>query len=160
MITTKSFCLTPKLYFKIVLSLRLKRIKWLLAFTVIAILTIILFSPRSEIWSYFVLFLLIFYLLLMLFQMGRLAYSKKNKIIFLKRYFKIGPQKITIVIEDGTSSTVKIEHFIKSRKINNFYLLYLTPHQFIFIPESAFKNASDRDWFHKEILTRIQNKKK
>jgi hypothetical protein len=84
------------------------------------------------------------------------AYSKDNKLFLLERYFEIYENKIIEILNDGTKSLIKIEHFIKVIQTKKFYLLYFTKEQYIIITKDSFKRKQDKDWFEREIFMKIE----
>lgn len=84
------------------------------------------------------------------------AHSQENKIFFVGRYYKIDREKLVGVLNDGTESTIRKEHFVRAVRGRRFYLLYLSARQFIFLPRTSFQSESDIRWFREEFLSGIK----
>jgi len=141
--------------FKILIRVYLKKRWWLLAWVWVLVIILLLMENKDTFANLLIAFIILFQLLL-IFQYWFYARSKDNKIFFLGRYYEIDPEKIVGFLEDGTSSPIKIEHFVKAIKIDNYNLLYLAKTQFIYLPNQCFKCEADRQWFEKEILSKIK----
>lgn len=153
-IITNKVQLTAKELFKIYLSRYIKRRWWVYAVILLAIIFLSIdgFEDSFEV---FVVVFGIVYPILLCIQLWRYVKSKKNKIIFLERHFEIDDNKICGIIDKDTYSPIKLEHFIKVERVRDAYLLFISKNQFIYIPFDAFQNASDKDIFENEIITRI-----
>ena len=98
-------------------------------------LSIVLINGIIKIWSY--------------------AHSRYNRMQLLERYYEIYNDKI-IERYSGSYNLIKIEHFVKADQLRKFSLLYTSKDNFIIIPNESFKNELDRDWFERDILSKIQ----
>ena len=154
MITTKKISLTSKQFFKLLINIYIKKRWWVFLWIWISIVLLLGLQPTKE-FEIFLVFFLVLFQILLVFNYWRYSHSKKNKIFFLERYYEIDNEKIIGIIEDGTTTTVRIEHFIKVIKIKGYYLLYLSQSQFLYIPNECFNNRDDQDWFENEIISRI-----
>ena len=103
--------------------------------------------------------LFFFYPFIIIGQLWRQAHAKDNKLFYIGRSFEITEDKINGLIEDGTESAVKFEHVIKIKILMNYYLLYITKNQFLYIPKDSFQSETDRVWFEKEIIQQLQSDK-
>jgi len=155
MITTKKVKLTSKEYFSILITRYVKRRWWLIAWIWGLAIIMCLTGDYGE-FEYFFTGMAIVYPILLVWQFWRYANSKDNKLFLLERYYEIEKGKINGVIDDDTSSPIKIEHFIKVDLIKNTYLLFIAKNQFIYIPIDSFQSKNDLNWFRNEILTQIK----
>lgn len=73
----------------------------------------------------------------------------------MSRYYEINTDQIVELMEDGTSSTIKTERFIKVMKTARYYLLYVARNEYIYLPVSAFESSFDLEWFEDEIVNKI-----
>lgn len=155
MITTKKIKLTPREYYNILITRHVKRKWWLIAWLWGMAIFVGLMGDFGEL-ELFIIGMAIFYPVLLVWQFWRYANSKDNKLFLLERYYEIEKDKINGVIDDDTSSPVKIDHFIKIELIKNTYLLFLAQNQFIYIPIDSFQSEDDLNWFRNEVLTQIK----
>ena len=155
MITTKKIKLTSKEYFRILITRYVKRRWWLFAWILGLAIIMWLMGDFGE-FEYFFTGMAVVYPILLVWQLWRYANSKDNKLFLLERYYEIEKEKINGIIDDDTSSPIKIEHFIKFDFIRNTYLLFIAKNQFIYIPVDSFQSENDLNWFTKEILTQIK----
>ncbi|MGV8094669.1 MAG: YcxB family protein [Mangrovibacterium sp.] len=140
--------------FKILIRIYLKKRWWLLAWVWILVVILLFMENRDALANFLIVFIVLFQILLIV-QYWFYARSKDNKVFFLSRYYEIDTEKIVGFLEDGTSTPIKIEHFIRAIKIDNYNLLYLSKTQFIYLPNECFKSETDRQWFEKEVLGKI-----
>ncbi|MGV8093192.1 MAG: YcxB family protein [Mangrovibacterium sp.] len=143
------------MFFKILIRIYLKKRWWLLVWMWILIVILLLRESRDTLGNFLIVFIVLFQVLLIV-QYWFYARSKDNKIFLLERYYEIDSEKIAAFLEDGTSSPIKIEHFIRAIKIGNYNLLYLSKTQFIYLPNEYFKSEADQQWFEKEVLDKIK----
>ena len=113
------------------------------------------YSDTRDSLGNFLMILFTIYPFIVVFQYWRYANSKDNKIYLLERHYEIYEDKIIGVLSDGTDSTIMIDKFIKVIRLKNTYLLYMSKIQFIYIPKNCFKSEQDKDWFEKEVISKI-----
>jgi hypothetical protein len=154
MITTKKFKLTANEYFKILLTVYLKKKWWLMLFLIFMALINIVGNYKSG--EFFIWFGII-YPVAVAFQLWRYANSKDNREISVERYYEISNSEIIGYRADGSESKVMINSFIKAVSLKNYYLLYVSKGQFVCISANAFNSDNERTRFIREIIGRIQN---
>jgi predicted membrane protein len=155
MITTKKVKLTPREFFLILIIRHIKKQWWLFAAIWFLAIIFLVNGINDPVQMFFPVFAII-YPALIVIQFWKYVTSKDNKLLLLERYYEIDNEKINGVIDRDTYSPIKLDHFIKVDWIRNTYLLYVSKNQFIYIPVDAFESDPDREWFEKEILTRIK----
>ena len=146
MIHTNEVKMTSKNLFTI--SLRNLGKPWFIAFIIIFLL--ICFSNLKnytavEILVNFasVVFCIILILAVLLYN----AYSKKNKSFYRERTYQIDDKFIAYTMLDGSEGKMNFDTFIKIIKRPQYYLLYISNSQFIYIPVTCFKSEKDRQEF-------------
>lgn len=154
-ITTGKVKLTNQKLFRILIRVYLKKRWWLLVWVWILIVILLLMENRDMLTNSLIVFMVLIQILLIA-QYWFHSRSKDNKVFFLSRYYEIDREKIVGFLEDGTSTPIKIEHFIRVIKIDNYNLLYLSKTQFIYLPDECFTGETDRQWFEEEVLNRIK----
>jgi hypothetical protein len=145
MIKTKSIKLTPKSYFKVLISNYFLLRWWLYLF--IWLVTVFLIFVKFDYFTVFMIVFSIIYPLMLVFTYWRYANSKDNKIAFIERYYEIDEEKMTAYLEDGTINPFKFSYIIKIRKRKEYWLLYISKSQFIYLPLSSFASENDFDRF-------------
>jgi|HubBroStandDraft_6_1064221.scaffolds.fasta_scaffold1059490_1 hypothetical protein len=156
MITTTSFAPTKSDLFKVLITRYFKK-KWWLILLIIVVGGSSLLAPHWEDSStyLFPLTLAIVFPLLICYSFWRYLSSKDNRALFLSRYFSMDYENINTVLEDGSTSSVKIGNFTKWERIAGNYLIYITNTQYYIIPMSSFKSSQDLKWFEVNILGKI-----
>jgi len=155
MIKTQEIQITANEFFQLIFSIYLKKRWWLLAWIWILVIILLLGGSLSLIEISLLAFILLFQVII-IGQYWFYAHSKDNGIYLMARHYEIGSGQVVELMEDGTSSTVKTERFIKVMKTSRYYLLYVARNEYIYLPVSAFANTSDREWFENEIVNRIK----
>ena len=155
MITTGKIKLTSNYYFKILLLIILKKKWWWLI--LIAVLGLFMLSEdnRDSRDLFFTIYIIVLPIYLII-NAWRFANSKDNKLFLIERYFNIYEDKIVGILDDGSESSIKLENFIKVLEFKEFYLLYISKTQYIYIPKSSFKSLQDKEWFNNEIVLKIK----
>lgn len=155
MIKTQDIKLTANEFFRLILSVYLKKRWWLVAW--IWILTVILLLSRHiGLVEIILLALIILFQLVIIAQYWFYAHSKDNSLYLSSRYYEIDSDQVVELMEDGTSSTIKTERFIKVLKTSEYYLLYVGRNEYIYLPVGAFESLVDREWFENEIVNKIK----
>jgi hypothetical protein len=154
MIRTQNIKITANEFFRLILSIYLKKRWWLVAWIWILII-ILLFSRHIGFIEITLLALILLFQVIIIGQYWFYAHSKDNRIYLLARYYEIDIAQIVEMMEDGTTSTVRTERFIKVMKTNRYYLLYVARNEYIYLPLSAFESLADREWFEDEIVNKI-----
>jgi len=155
MIKTQKIKITANEFFRLILSIYLKKRWWLLAWIWILVIILLLVGSIGLI-EIILLTLILLFQLVIIAQYWFYAHSKDNRIYLLSRYYEIDTDRIVETMEDGTSSIVKNERFIKVMKTSNHYLLYVARNEYIYLPISAFRSLADREWFEEEIVNKIK----
>jgi hypothetical protein len=155
MIKTQEIKIAANEFFRLILSIYLKKRWWLLAWIWILII-ILLFSGRIGFIEITLLALIVLFQIIIIGQYWFYAHSKDNRLYLLAKYYEIDKAQIIEVMEDGTSSTIRTERFIKVMKTNRYYLLYVARNEYIYLPISAFESLADREWFEEEIVNKIR----
>jgi hypothetical protein len=155
MIKTQQIIITANEFFRLILSIYLKKRWWLVAWIWILII-ILLFSGQIGFVEIALLALIVLFQIIIIGQYWFYAHSKDNSLYLLARYYEIDSDQIIEILEDGTSSTIKTERFIKVMKTNRYYLLYVARNEYIYLPVSAFESLADQKWFEEEIVKLIR----
>lgn len=156
MITTEKINLDKKLFFKILVTNSFKKRIWM--FLILWLISIFIISKETK--SAFDIYILVISIALPLYYIlwfWRFSHSDENRIFFLERYYTINEEEFIGYLNDGNHNTLKNEYFIRYLKLYNSYLLYISKSQFIYIPETSFKNSNDLNWFKNNILSKIKN---
>lgn len=157
MITTKNIKQTSKEYFKILVMINIKKRWWI--FVLLWLLALVnIIRGRMDTFNIFFIVFSIVYPLLYLAYLFWFANSKDNKLYFIERYYDIYEDKIIGFLSDGTESPIKLEYFVRVLEMKNYYLLYISKAQFVYLPKDSFKSEQDKDWFENNILAKIQIK--
>jgi hypothetical protein len=61
-------------------------------------------------------------------------------------------------MDDGTSSTIKLERFVKVMRTGKCYLLFIAKNEYVYLPFSAFENEADKEWFETDVIRKINEK--
>ena len=157
MITTKKFKLDTKEYFNILLIRYIKR-RWWSFILLLIIATYILLKGKTDSFDNFMLMLVIIYPILIVLQFWRYANSKDNKIFLVERYYEIDNDAITGIVDNNAPSSIKLEYIIKFDTIKQYYLLYISKHQFLCIPIDSFKSNTDKEYFENEIIKKFKDR--
>ena len=155
MIRTEKIKLTNKELFYILITAYLKKRWWLIAWIWIMIV-ILLVRESNDSLGYFIVVALILFQVVMVFQYWSYSNSKDNALFLQERYFEIDPNNIVGIIADGTSEPIEIQNLISFIKTKNYYLLYTSITQFIYLPYSSFKTVEDKEWFEKVVVSKIK----
>lgn len=120
------------------------------------LIIILLFSGNIGFVEIILLALILLFQLVIIAQYWFYAHSKDNRIYLLSRYYEIDTDRIVETMEDGTSSIIKNERFIKVMKTTSYYLLYVARNEYVYLPVSSFESLDDREWFEVEIVNKIK----
>jgi len=155
MIKTQNIKITANEFFRLILSIYVKKRWWLVAWIWILII-ILLFSGHIGFVEITLFALILLFQVIIVGQYWFYAHSKDNRIYLFARYYEIDRAQIVEVMEDGTTSTIRTERFIKVMKTNRYYLLYVARNEYIYLPFSAFESLADQKWFENEIVNKIK----
>lgn len=154
MIQTNEYALNPKEYLKILLRLQLRKSWWVY---LLLIINAVVLAPRfgTDQFATFMFVLSILYIFFMFFYLVWFTKAKDNRNIYSSRQLNFGPEKIvaysggTTLFDTPTTSEVANSQVVRTAKVGNFWLLYLSRAQFIVVPRSIFKSAEDYEAFKK-----------
>ena len=155
MIKTQDIKLTANEFFRLILSIYLKKRWWLVAWIWILII-ILLFSGHIGLVEITLLALILLFQVVIIAQYWFYAHAKDNRLYLLSRYYEIDTDRIVETMEDGTSSIIKNERFIKVMKTTSYYLLYVARNEYVYLPVGAFESSADREWFEDAIVNKIR----
>jgi len=154
MLKTQNIKISANEFFRFILSIYLKKRWWLVAWIWILII-ILLLSGHIGFLEITLLVLILLFQVIIVAQYWVYAHSKDNRLYLLSRYYEIDLKQVVEIMEDGTTSTIRIERFIKVMKSKKYYLLYVARNEYIYLPHSAFKSLSDQEWFEEEFVKKI-----
>jgi len=157
MIATDEYQLTSKNFYRIIMTIYLRKKWWALGILGLFIL-LIAFHRERDSTEILIIFMITGILIGRMSELWTYAYSKDNKIFLIERHFEIYEDKIVETLNEGTKNLTKIEQFIKVIQTKKFYLLYFAKEQYIIIAKDSFKRKQDKDWFEREIFIKIENK--
>ena len=92
----------------------------------------------QSLFDVFVMAFAVAYPFLTVIQFWMYATSTDNKLLLEEPYYTMYEKKITSIIDPDTYSPIGLEHFINVDIVRNTYPLYISRHQFIYIPHSFF----------------------
>ena len=154
MIKTQEIKITANEFFRLILSIYLKKRWWLLAWIWILVIILLLGGSIGLIEIFLLAFILLFQVIIV-GQYWFYAHSKDNRIYLMARHYEIDTDQVVEMMEDGTSSTIRTERFIKMMKTPRYYLLYVARNEYIYLPVCAFQSLADREWIENEIINKI-----
>lgn len=156
MITTHEITLDPKTFFRLLLRLNFKRkTKLLYALAaVMAITWIIMYPYQGQL--YILLAAVCLFPILTVFLTWRTANNKMNRGFTVPRYFTITDSGITAHLAGGEQEQFEIARTPKIVCTRNYYLLFTSPIEFIYLPFAAFGSDADREWFEQSIVKRAK----
>lgn len=146
MIKTNLFSLTRGEFFKIIAINRIKNFWFIYLFSFYAAFHYSKDFGEDKFASFMVIFG-IGYLFLMFFYLYYWTWHPYNRIFYNKHYFLIDDYKITTVAENGDKSEMDFLAVVKQAKRDNYWLLYISASQFIYVPKDAFKSPEDVNRF-------------
>jgi hypothetical protein len=155
MIRTQDIKITANEFFRLIFSIYLKKRWWLVAWIWILII-ILLFSGHIGFIEITLLALILLFQVIIIAQYWFYAHSKDNRLYLLSRYYEIGSDQVIELMEDGTTSTIRNERFIKVMKTARYYLLYVARNEYVYLPFIAFTSLADLEWFENEIVNKIK----
>jgi len=155
MIKTQEIKITANEFFRLILSIYLKKRWWLLAWIWILVIILLLGGSIGLIEIFLLAFILLFQVIIV-GQYWFYAHSKDNRIYLMARHYEIDTDQVVEMMEDGTSSTIRTERFIKMMKTPRYYLLYVARNEYIYLPVKAFQSLADLEWFESEIVKKIR----
>ncbi|MEP3837583.1 MAG: YcxB family protein [Algibacter sp.] len=153
MIETREFSLSKEKYYKIVLLTRFKKSWWLyLIMLIIAILNLPKFG-KDSFSTFFILFSFSYPFIISVY-LYFWAGLKDHKPIFYKTKLSFNNDYMFFKRE-GNESKIIPNSIQKVISNNNYWLIYLSKGQFIYIPKNIFHNINDLETFSKLIKQKL-----
>lgn len=146
MITTQPYRLKKNDYFKILITLYLRKKWWLLIW--IWALMIYDFCRETESFLFFRIFGII-YPVLVVFQLWRYADSEENRNFYLNKQLQISEDGIANVHPGAPVEMIPFGNFVKAKELKSAYLLYLSKNSFLVMPKYVFLSREDMIWFRR-----------
>jgi uncharacterized membrane protein len=82
------------------------------------------------------------------------AKTPKNNLFFTKRTMEWNNERMKVVLEDGSLSELKLNTILEIQQFPDYYLIYISKHQFYYLPFNAFKSNDDHQAFQ-ELMQSI-----
>lgn len=153
MIQTKEFSLSKKEYIKIVLLTRFKKSWWLyLLMILLGIFNLPKFGADN--FSTFFVFFSFTYPILLSIYLYFWASSKDHEPIFLKTNLSFN-NEFLFFEREGNESKLVPNSIQKVLSKNEYWLLYISKGQFIYVPKHIFHNTDEYDSFSKLIKQKL-----
>lgn len=154
-IQTNSFSMTPAMYFKIVAKTRLKRYWWLyLGCFLIACMFLPDFGAKDL--ATFMVIMGFFYPPFLFVYLYFWTTSSKNKAVFVKKQLTINNEKILATLVDNINNEIPFSYIQNVIETNEYWLLYVTASQFLYIPKTVFRTTADLNKFE-EIIQSLKD---
>ena len=144
-IRTSRFRLSRAKYFKILLRNYVARRWWLIGALVIPCLVSVKFGRDNS--SYFLAFAVLLVPAYILGLYLKHALSRENKIFFEQRRCEIDQEFLTCSLDDGSSEKLRWSHIVRVVRRSDYWLLYISGSQFIYLPDYSFEYDGDREAF-------------
>jgi len=157
MIRTRKVQMTSDEFFYLLLTIYFKR-RWMLVAWIWLMIFVLLISARISSAEYWLVAVLCLAQVGLVCQYWWYARAKANRIYLLPRFLEITSDQVVEWMEDGTSSIIKTERFIRLMRTGKCYLLFVAKNEYVYLPFSAFETDADREWFDAEVVERIGNK--
>lgn len=157
MIRTRKVEMTGDEFFYLLLTIYFKK-RWIMLIWIWLLIFVLLFSSRINLIQYLLVGILVVTQLILIIQYWVYAHSKYNRIYLLPRYFEITEEQIMEWMDDGTSSTIKKERFIKVMRTGKCFLLFVAKNEYVYLPFAAFESETDLEWFDMEFVRKIETK--
>lgn len=157
MIRTRKVEMTGDEFFYLLLTIYFKK-RWIMLIWIWLLIFVLLFSSRINLIQYLLVGILVVTLLILIIQYWVYAHSKYNRIYLLPRCFEITEEQIVELMDDGTSSTIKKERFIKVMRTGKCFLLFVAKNEYVYLPFAAFESEADLEWFDLEFVRKIGTK--
>ncbi|WP_215225359.1 YcxB family protein [Echinicola shivajiensis] len=150
MIKTKNFSLSEREFFEIIATNRLKKFWWLYLISFIIGLSNLNSFGGDKFSTALVIFGLTFppFIFLHLFYWVK---SSKNASLFNEMSMTFSEEMISLSMSNGNYSEVPWDQIMEIKKRRNYWLLYISSNQFLFLKKEAFDSIEDFEKF--ELLT-------
>lgn len=156
MIQTQKIELTSDEFFYLLVTIYIKK-RWILLIWVVLLIFFLLLTQNIGTVEYLLILAILAFHAILLIQYWIYSHSKANQVYLLPRYFEIDTHQIVERIEDGSTTSMKTEQFIKVMKTGKCYLLFVAKNEYVYLPFDAFRCDSDREWFENEIVKKMKN---
>ena len=153
MIQTKEFSLTKKKYTKIVLLIRFKKSWWLYLLMFLLGLFHLPKFGNDNFSTFFVLFSFSYPFIISIY-LYFWAGSKDHQPIFSKTKLSFNDEYLFFE-RDGNESKLMPNSIQKVLSKNDYWLIYLSKGQFIYIPKNIFHNVDDFESFSRLIKQKL-----
>ncbi|HEX2606545.1 MAG TPA: YcxB family protein [Flavisolibacter sp.] len=159
MVTTRSFELSRKQFFFVILEMTLKT-RWWSFLLPIAISVYATFTLGPDT-LFFRLFPLV-YVFTTCLRVYLYAYSRQNANMISERKLVIYPDKIASqaggsnVFDTPVTNEVAIDSIWKKVTLNHYWLLYVNRVNYFIVPKDAFTSDADRQAFETMVLNRVK----
>lgn len=144
---TLEFSLTKKEFFRLSLWHHYLHRQWvyLIAYPSIIFFSVSLLVIQTNVTlAIFGLCLAIFTPTYLIIYYWRYAHDEKNKWITKPLIYQIDAQRVTWKSPTGISGEIPWKHIIQKRETSNYYLLYVSKNQFLYIRKDKFQSKEDR----------------
>jgi hypothetical protein len=84
-------------------------------------------------------------------SIARYVTSEDTANFYARRKYVITDDTLTVELESGTVSQFPLSRITKAVRYGNYYLLFLSPQQYFYVPADCFASAKDAEMFS-EIL--------
>lgn len=150
-IKTKKYQLTTNTFIRIGMA-GVLRSQWWVALIAIAIISMNFVIP-SIWWIIGGIVGYVLYLLFWLIQFGGLSQMEQGKFLFEKLSYEINSQQILLKLNPKQGMPIKWEQVKRALKGKDYFVMYLSKVQFIYLPHKVFNTENDRK-FLETILKR------
>ncbi len=115
MIQTQNIELTSDEFFYLLVTIYIKK-RWMLLIWVVLLIFFLLLTQNIGTVEYLLILAILAFHAILLIQYWIYSHSKANQVYLLSRYFEIDTHQIVERIEDGSTTSMKTEQFIKVMK--------------------------------------------
>ena len=145
-IKTKEFQLTKNQYFRILLVLNYRRIRWFILFSVVLISWVFWQNRAAEMSNVKIstlLLVFVLYSLSPLYTSWRAANNPMNSVYLLTRSLVFDGEFITLYKSNGEEARISLENIPEVKIIADCLMIYTSGVSAIFVPYSAFESETD-----------------
>ena len=153
MIKTVAFGFTPLEYFKIVATNRFRRSWWFYLLCLI-VGSLSLDGFVEDKFSTFLVIFCFSYPFIIFIYLYFWTNSKKNVALFVRRQLEFNDEKIAATLEDGSKNEIALKYVFKIIERDNYWLLYISKGQFVYVPKSAFETIEEMQAFE-QLLNKL-----
>lgn len=160
MITTNEIALDPKTFFRLLLRLNFRpktRLLYGLA-AALAIVWVVLYPGQKQV--YLLLGAVLLFPLLTVFLTWRTAHNRMNRAFATPRNYTITETQVTARLAGGQEEVFDITRIRRLDRTRQYYLIFTSPVEFIYLPFTAFRNAADREWFESHFACKAKSHKR